>query len=258
MLETVTYKGEGGTVTAHIAKPDGKGPFPAIVLGQEVFGITDFMLDSAKIVARQGYLALVPDLHSYDATRPALTIPDIEGAIRLRFAPDPKAAMETLSQAERPWVQQAGEWLKGLMARQTFAPDLMAGIEFLKARPDVKTDRIGLLGFCMGGAVVGQALAQGADVKAGVILYGQLPQGDQIKGIKAPVMGHFGSKDPHTTGGVAGFVKSMDEAKKVCRTFIYEGAEHAFCNYTRPSYHPAAAAQAWERSFAFLSEYLKS
>lgn len=257
-MEVASYKGANGTITAHVAKPEGKGPFPAVVLSQEIFGISDFMLDSARLIARQGYLAIVPNLYTNDPVRDLLTIPDMENAIKCAFSPDPTAAMNQIPADERPMAQQALAWLQGIMANPDYVPDTIAAVNYAKTRSDVRSDDVALVGFCMGGGIVGQALVQNAPVKAAVILYGQLPEPSQAASIKVPLQGHFGGEDPFVTGALPHFAKAMESARKSFESHVYEGAEHAFCNYSRQSFHPVAAALAWKRTFEFLAKYLKA
>lgn len=257
MLETAPYPGPDGQVTVHIAKPDGAGPFPAVVLAQELFGITDFMLDSARLLARQGYVVLVPDLYSNDAAFDRLTIPDMENAIRVAFSPDAGAAMAQIPDEEKPAAQQAVAWLQTVFTRQSLMPDLLGAVAYAKTRSDVRGDAVALLGFCMGGGLVGQALAHGAPVKAGVVFYGQLPKPEQAADLNVPFLGHFGGNDAFVNSGLPAFTEALKAAGKPHEVHVYEGAEHAFCNFSRQSFHPAAASLAWRRTYEFLAKNLK-
>ena len=100
VTDQLTYPSASGGVKAYLAHPTGGQPWPAIIVIQEVFGLEPHIEDIARRFAREGYLALAPDLYCHDAVRATLTVHDIEQALALARAPDVEAAIRDLS-AER-------------------------------------------------------------------------------------------------------------------------------------------------------------
>jgi carboxymethylenebutenolidase len=254
--ERLTYPGPNGDVKAYLARPTGGQPWPAIVVIQEVFGLVPHIEDVARRFAGEGYLALAPDMYSHDQVRP--TIPDeaIIPALGLRMAQDKEAAIAQLPADQRDAVRRAADWLTNRDA-STYVPDLRAAVDWLKARPDVRANAIGSIGYCMGGGLSGQLATSGADIAAAVIYYGAAPPLDQVGNVRCAVQGHYGGEDPGITNQVPKFEEAMKAAGKDITTFVYDGAPHAFFNDTRPSFRGDASKTAWERTLDFFQRHLK-
>lgn len=253
--ETVTYPAPHGAIEAFLAKPAGEGPWPAILIGQEAFGVAPHILDVARRFAREGYLALMPDLYSNDATRKTLTVEEIDAALPLSRLDDPSAELAKLAPERRAAIERALAWRKTTMPKlSAYADDLGSAIPYLRSRADVCADAIGLIGYCMGGALVGELLARGAAVAAASIYYGRLPDPARAAAIVTPLEGHFGGADAPLTSLVPAFDAAMRAAGKPFEAFVYDGAPHAFFNDTRSSYTPAAARDAWARTLRFFAD----
>jgi carboxymethylenebutenolidase len=139
--------------------------------------------------------------------------------------------------------------------------DLKAAYAYLQGRPDVKKDRIGVIGWCMGGRY-SLALATEEPGLAAVVAYYGAPPTDPaaIARIKAPVLGNFGGEDKGPSpDDVRAFEAAMKAAGKTMDAKIYEGAPHAFANVNNPwkGYREAAAKDAWTRTTAFFAQHLK-
>ncbi|MZR12251.1 dienelactone hydrolase family protein [Maritimibacter sp. DP07] len=190
-----------------------------IVILQEIFGVTDQLKGVAQMYAAQGYDVAIPAL--FDRQQPGAVIPFDEG---------PKGRDLML----------AADLEETMM-------DTDAAVQALKA----KGHKVGVMGFCWGGGLALRA-AQKLDVDAAVAFYGtRLPQYLDSP-LKAPLLGHFGTKDDHTPK------EMLDEAQEYLpemEMHMYE-AGHAFANDARPSYVPEAAALAHERTLAFFAKHL--
>jgi carboxymethylenebutenolidase len=190
-----------------------------IVILQEIFGVTDQLKGIAQTYAAQGYDVAIPAL--FDRQQPGAVIPFDEGpkGRDLMLAADLEETMR----------------------------DTDAAVQALKA----KGHKVGVMGFCWGGGLALRA-AQKLDVDAAVAFYGtRLPQYLDSP-LKAPLLGHFGTKDDHTPK------EMLDEAQEYLpemEMHMYE-AGHAFANDARPSYVPEAAALAHERTLAFFAKHL--
>jgi carboxymethylenebutenolidase len=139
--------------------------------------------------------------------------------------------------------------------------DLKGAFAYLQGRPDVKKDRIGVIGWCMGGRY-SLALATEEPGLAAVVAYYGAPPTDPaaIARIKAPILGNYGGEDKGPSPDqVKAFEAALKSAGKPADLKIYEGAPHAFANVNNPwkGYREAAAKDAWARTTAFFAKHLK-
>jgi len=226
--ETVNYRSGDETVSAFLAKPDGKGPFPAVLVIQEWWGLNDWVKDQARALAKEGYVALAVDLYRGKVATKQ------EDAHQLMMGTPPERAVR----------------------------DLKAAHAHLAARADVKKAKIGAIGWCMGGRYALELAVQEPTLAAAVAYYGAPPsETASIAKIKAPVLGNFGGDDKGPAPDVVKeFEAAMKKAGKAVDIKIYEGAGHAFANVNNPwkGYREAAAKDAWSRTTAFFAKYLKS
>jgi len=225
--ETVTFKSADENASGFLATPGGKGPFPAVVVIQEWWGLNDWVKDQARALAKEGYAALAPDLYRGKVTDKQ------EEAHQLMMGAPP-------DRVER---------------------DLRAAYAYLQARSDVKKDRIGSIGWCFGGHWSLELATKEPTLAAVVAYYGAPPTDPAaIAAIKAPVLGNYGGDDKGPSPDqVRAFESAMKKAGKSIDVKIYEGAPHAFANVNNPwgGYREAAAKDAWSRSTAFLGANLK-
>jgi len=215
---------EGGT-DLFVAWPAGRDGAPGIVVIQEWWGLNAHIKDVARRFARQGYVAVIPDLyHGNVAT-------DAEGAHELsRGLEDPRALT-----------------------------DMNTAVSWLRKEPRVGKRPIGVIGFCMGGRLSELLAIQSSEIAAAVMFYGSpITDADAMTRLHAPLQGHFGADDKGITAEkVKEFQAGLVQAGKKGEVFTYPGAGHAFMNDTRPSYSPDAARQAWARTLAFFQKHLK-
>jgi carboxymethylenebutenolidase len=225
--ETVTFKSGEEAVSALAATPEGKGPFPAIIVIHEWWGLNDWVKDRARDLAKEGYVALAVDLYRGKVTDKQ---------------------------------EEAHQYMMGTSPDRALR-DLEAAFAYLEARKDVKKDRIGSIGWCMGGRYsLALAVAKPKLAAAGAY-YGAPPtDAADIAKIKAPVLGNFGAEDKGPAPDqVKAFEAAMKKAGKAIDVKVYEGAGHAFANVDNPwgGYREAAAKDAWARTLAFFAKYLK-
>ncbi len=224
--KSVSYKSGDDTVQAILYTPAGKGPFPALIVIHEYWGLNDWVKDQASKLADQGYEALAIDLYRGKVA----TTPDMAHEL-MRGVPDDRAKR-----------------------------DLHAAFEFLQSQPNVNKSHIGSIGWCMGGGYSLDVALEEPTLAADVINYGHLvTDADSIKKINAPILGLFGAKDQGITPeDVHKFEAAMKQQGKKVEIKIYDDAGHAFENpNNKEGYRPADAADAWQRTVKFLAENLK-
>jgi carboxymethylenebutenolidase len=247
----------------YLALPEGESPFPAVIVIQEIWGLVDHIKDVARRFANEGYVALAPDLYTGEWREVMSPERIAAGMACLRSAPqevqrDPSKLESALS--ERPQEERdAIKMLATVMSpnqRFRFAEDLLGAVAYLKSHPEVDGDRIGSIGFCMGGAVSGYLATLSPDLRAAVIFYGQSPPLERVPDIQSRVLGIYGGEDHRITDTVPELEEAMKEAGNSFEYHIYPGAPHAFFNDTRQNYREEAARDAWRRVLAFFDETL--
>jgi len=223
--QMVHLKGSRAPYDGYLAQPKGKGPFPAVIVVMEWWGLNDQIKGVADRLAEKGFVALVPDLYYGHATT------------------DP---------------EKAHELMRGL-DEKTALKDLGAAMDYLRARPEVGTSKIGSLGFCMGGGLSLRLALTRPDLQGAVVFYGQTETDPAVlKTIACPVLGLYGAEDLGIAAEKAQEMgKQLNEVGKGADIKIYPGAGHAFFNETRTSYKPEAATDAWQKTLTFLNARLK-
>jgi carboxymethylenebutenolidase len=235
--ENVRFPGKGGMVGGYLSRPAGKGPFPGVIVIHENRGVTDYIQDVTKNLAKEGYVGLSVNLVSRSLG------PDYPGGS--------DEAMKALGQ----------------LSDDDAMADLDAGMEYLQKQPIVFTNSIGCMGFCMGGRFSLLFAGHRKDLQAAVVFYGRTINKitplqsrspiDLAPEMTAPLLGNYGAAD---TGIPVDDVRKLEEAlKKNNKTFdikIYPEAKHAF-HKEGPNYHAEAAKDAWKRSVDWLVKYLK-
>ena len=224
--KTISYKSGDETVQGVLYTPAGKGPFPALIVIHEWWGLNDWVKDQASKLADQGYVALAVDLYRGKVA----TTPDMAHEI-MRGVPEDRAKR-----------------------------DLHAAFEFLASQPNVKKDRIGAIGWCMGGGYSLDVALQEPMLAADVINYGHLATDPAaLQKINAPILGSFGAQDHGIApDDVHKFEAAMKQLNKKVDIKIYDDAGHAFENpNNKDGYREADAADAWKRTLGFLAMTLK-
>lgn len=224
-LQNVTFPSNGSQVHGYLATPNGTGP--GVIVIQEWWGLTDHIAGIADRLAREGFVALAPDLFGG------------------RVAHDADEAGELMSQLP---VDRA-------------ARDLGGAVDFLLAHDAVTSAKVGAVGFCMGGGFVLQLAAQqGNKIGAAVPFYGVGPGvPNSFAGITAPIEGHYGERDDFfPVEDVRRQEARIRQEAGVPVEFFYYDAGHAFHNDKDllGTYDEQAAKLAWSRTVQFLKRHL--
>ena len=135
-------------------------------------------------------------------------------------------------------------------------PALLAATRLLREHPASRAQRVGAVGFCMGGALAGLLAASDPELAGAVIFYGMPPSDEQAARIRCPVLGCYASLDLRLLGALPAFRERMQRLGKELELHVYEGAQHAFLNDDRPSYDARASRDAWSRTLAFFARQL--
>ncbi|EQD33387.1 Carboxymethylenebutenolidase [mine drainage metagenome] len=250
-------------MNGYLAEPEEKGPYPALLVVHEIFGLDDHPKDVARRFAAQGYVALAPNLFTGPIAE-TMTPANVQLAMRalagapsdLRSNPAKFREFAESQPPERRPVLEALAQVTDPVTQDGFARDLIACREFLQSLPSVNPQRIGAVGFCFGGAVVGRYATVDPTLTAGVIFYGQNPPLDRVPQIRAQLLGQYAGEDPGITQTVPQLAEAMERAGRSFRYQVYPGARHAFFNDTRPNYHAESAALAWNRVIEFFRSTL--
>ncbi|WP_018261726.1 dienelactone hydrolase family protein [Methylobacterium sp. WSM2598] len=228
---------QDGAIPAYRAMPASGGPFPVVLVVQEIFGVHEHIKDVCRRLAKLGFYAVAPELYARQGDVSGMT--DIQAIVRDVVAKVPDA-------------QVLG--------------DLDATVAFAKESGQADTARLGITGFCWGGRIVWLYAAHNPALKAGVAWYGRLagaatplqPKNplDLVTALKAPVLGLYGGADP----GIP--VSTVDQMREACRAagktcdlVVYPDTPHAFNADYRPSYRPGPARDGWQRLQAWFRQH---
>ncbi|GAA0381938.1 dienelactone hydrolase family protein [Brevundimonas terrae] len=241
----VSYPSEDGFVLpAYVARPQGDGPYPVVIVVSEIFGIHEYIRDTCRRLAHAGYVAIAPAFFVRAGDPAPLA--------------DMQAVMAIVAQAQ--YEQVMG--------------DIQASLDWLATQPYADSSKVGITGFCWGGKVVWQAVARFAPIKAGVAWYGRLSPAasatgeqkiagqpwpiDLVGELKAPVIGLYGDQDSGIpTDTVAAMNAALGEAGQThSHITLFEGAPHGFHADYRPMYRKAAAEAGQQMMFEHFKRWL--
>ncbi len=213
-----------GKMRGYLAQPaKAAGKLPAVLVIHENRGLNPHIEDIARRLAVDNFLAFAPD-----ALFPLGGYPGSEDKARELFAK-----------------------LDAAKTRE----DMVAAAAWLKARPEVK-GKIGAVGFCWGGAMVGTLATRLPDLGAGVAFYGSAPAVEDVPKIKAPLLIQSAEVDERINASWPAFEAALKAANVRYERHFYPGTQHGFNNDTTPRYDAAAAKLAWDRTIAFFRKHL--
>jgi carboxymethylenebutenolidase len=225
---------------AVLCPPVSGDSLPAIVVVHEIFGLVEHTEDLAGRFAREGYVALAPDLFWHLGSRPTLT--DRESFMRFRMSLDDRQMVNSLD----------------------------AAIAYLREQPFVDGSRIGIIGFCMGAyyafleAAHDSSLAACADFYGAPIISPELTKRrprtllDAARDLRVPFLGMFGEDDQSIPVDQVRQLEAVLEENEVPHEIhIYPNAGHGFFNDTDDRYRRHAAEDAWPRTLDFFARYMK-
>jgi carboxymethylenebutenolidase len=218
-LTTTELKGGG-----YLATPDGDGPHPGVVVIHEAYGLDDHIKSVTRRFAGAGYAALAVDLFT-DRIRAVCMARYMTGLLMGS-------------------VNVAG------------IDDLKSGLTFLAKLPDVDAQRMGAIGFCMGGGFAIAWACTDSRLKAVAPFYGTNPRPLEVTKRLCPVVGSYPEKDFTARSGRA-LERALTEYGIQHDIKIYPGAEHSFFNDARGRYNEEAAEDAWHRVVTFFDEKLR-
>jgi carboxymethylenebutenolidase len=224
--EEVTFPSGDDKVKGYLAVPEGKGPFPAIVVIQEWWGLSDWIKENARRLAAQGYVCLAPDLY------------------RGKVAADPTTARKLMSG----------------MPEDRALRDLKGAVAFLARHDRVNREKIGVIGWCMGGGLALKLALADKRVVACTMCYGRvIDDTGKLKSLNAAVLGIFGKEDKGIPiAGVRKFGTALKDAGKTVEAIHEYDAGHGFMRPGKnPAYNEKEAKSAWEAIDKFFAKTLK-
>jgi carboxymethylenebutenolidase len=210
---------------AYLAQPDAAGRLPGVVVIHELFGLDDNIRHIARRFARKGYVALAVDLFSTGG-RLACIFRIVYGML----------------------IRPLQNGVVG---------DLQAAVQFLQRQPGVNAQRIGVIGFCMGGTYALQLACVDGDVRVAAPFYGMNPRPLEAVARACPIVGSYPEKD-FTASAARQLEAALERYDVPHDVRVYAGARHSFFNDTRPAYDAQASADAWARTLAFFETYLQA
>ncbi len=214
-------------IMGYLARPSSEGAAPVILVCHENRGLTPHIQDVTRRFAKAGYVGLAVDLLSRQGGSAALGADNVPGAL-------------------------------GNISPDQFVEDFKSGWRYLQGQPFADAARVGMTGFCFGGGVTWRVATQMPELLAAVPFYGPHPPVEDVPNIQAAVLAIYGELDSRINSGIPAIEQAMAENNKTYEKMIYQGADHAFHNDTGPRYHPEAAKDAWERTLAWVEQYVRN
>ena len=223
--DDIKYPGATGDVRAYLARPKGDEKLPGVIVIHENRGLVPHIEDVTRRVALEGFLALAPD-----------------GLSPLGGTPEDMSKAPSMIQS---------------LDSQSNIRNFLAAVRYLMAHP-ASTGKVGVVGFCWGGAVANQLAVNSPELIAVVPFYGRQPAPEDVPKIKASLLLHYAGIDEAINGGIPAYEAALKKASIDYRIYMYEDAKHAFLNDTNAErYNKEAAELAWQRTISFFKEKLK-
>lgn len=240
MIMWVQVQNQDLAIDAYLAKPEGAGTYPGVIVIQEIFGVNEHIREIVDRLAKSGYVAIAPAIYQRQA--PGFEAGYTDADVQLGR----KYKVQTL----------AGELLE----------DIQATINYLNTLPEVKQGGVGTIGFCFGGHVVYLA-ATLKDVAATASFYGAQiatwspgdgePTINLTQDITGTLYAFFGTEDPLIPNSETDQIETaLQKAQIPHQVFRYPGASHGFMCDRRDSYHTEAANDAWAKVLDLFSQKL--
>jgi carboxymethylenebutenolidase len=211
------------TITAYLSYPERPQPAPAVIVIHEIFGQSDFIRQTTEQLAKDGFVAIAPDLLSRRGGTPA--------------------------------SQDSARKLIATLNPDTITMDLDAARNFLNQNKAVRAGEIGVIGFCWGGGQSFRYATNAAQLKAFVVCYGPAPNPGDMTKIKAKGLGVYAENDARIDAGLPDATAAMKAAGKDYPYTIYPGVGHGFL---RTREKPEVADSAWSAIIRHFRANLKS
>lgn len=214
-----------GTMRGYLARPaKAAGKLPAVLVVHENRGLDPHIEDITRRLAVDEFLAFAPD-----ALTPLGGYPGEEDEARALF--------QKLEQAKT-------------------REDFVAAVEFLKTHAQ-SAGKVGVVGFCYGGAIANMLATRVPDLAAAVAFYGRGPAAADVPKIKAPLLLHYAEHDRGVNAGWPAYEEALRAANVRYTAHVYPATQHGFNNDTTPRYDEAAAKLAWRRTVDFFNTHLR-
>ena len=229
--EETIHGHDGHSFPGWLVVPE-SGAGPGMVVVQEIFGLTDYVKGVCERLASMGYVALAPDL--YSRIQPGLVLDE-------RTPDNLPRALEVMQRLDVPRA----------------ADDAAVALEHLRRLPEVRGERAGIIGFCLGGGLA-YLVAAASDPDVAVCYYGSAIPGalDRAAQVTCPILFHFGEEDGYIDAGKRQAVERAFSGHPVAEHHLHPGAGHAFDNHNSAMFHrPEAAARAWGETEDFLRRH---
>jgi carboxymethylenebutenolidase len=219
--EWVYLKRGRDSIRAYVAYPERKTKAPAVIIIHEIFGLTDWEPKVADRLAKEGFVAILPDLLSS-------------------------------KHGKSPTDPDAGRKLIGELEPDRITADLDAVYAYVNGLPAVAKDQIGTIGFCWGGAQSFRYATNNPKLRAAVVAYGSAPDTADLKKIHAPVLGIYGENDERINADLPLVSAAMQSAGKTFTSEVYPGTGHGFLKPGRQGYDTPEREKAWARILEFF------
>jgi carboxymethylenebutenolidase len=220
----------------YLSQPETTGKAPGVLVIMEAFGVTKHIQEVTDKPAREGYVAAAPVLYHRPGSNPAFSYGGDDAEARTR-------AMASLRDDE-------------------LGHDLNTTIAYLQGHAQVRAERLGIVGFCVGGRIAYLAATSCPGLSAAVVYYGGRilrPFGEgpspfqRTANVQCPVLGNFGALDQSPAPDEVRRIETeLNKHGKICDVKIYPGADHGFNCDERPSYHAEASHDAWGRTLGWF------
>jgi len=222
--QDINDKVDGVDLRGYLSKPDGKGPFPAIIMIHEWWGLNNHIKQTADKLVKEGYVVFAVDLY------------------KGKIATNPDEANRFMGEVKQD---------------ESIAV-LNSAYKWLKKYPASKEMKVGSIGWCFGGGYSLQAALNLPKIDADVIYYGMLESDPKVLSkLKGPVLGIFANQDGWINTKMVNEFETGLKAAKVSASINRYDADHAFANPSNPKYNEAAASDAWGKTLAFFKQNLK-
>jgi carboxymethylenebutenolidase len=219
----VKYLSGKDTVTAYIAYPERPQPAPAVIVIHEIFGTSDFIRQTTEQLAKDGFVAIAPDLLSRRGGTPS----------------SPDSARKLIA----------------TLNADTVTMDLDATRAYLKTVKAARAKDVGIIGFCWGGGQSFRYATNSPELKAFVVCYGPAPNAADMPKIRAKGLGVYAENDARINAGLPDAAAAMRAAGKAYPYAVYPGVGHGFL---RTREKPEVSDSAWSAVIRFFRAQLKS
>jgi len=221
------FPGAGSRISGYLARPRQSGRFAIVLVCHENRGLTRHIEDVTRRVAKAGYVGLAVDLLSREGGTGKHDFDAIPGIL-------------------------------GKAAPARHVQDFQSGLAYARSQPLARSDRVGMTGFCFGGAVTWRVAAAVPDLRAAVPFYGVPVQESEVGGISAAVLAIYAGRDQRINQNIPAIEAAMQKHSKNFRKILYPDVDHAFYNDSGARYNAVAAKAAWGEALAWFGKYLQT